>query len=76
MQKTFNTKSFISRVLKHFDDTGSFESLKTPGRPHKTTPKQNQAVQKLFMVDSFDTTTGIARRIAKEFGMKISRETV
>ena len=70
------SKSVISRILKLYDDTGSFKSPKTSGRPRKTTHQQNQTIQKLSMVDRFDTAAGIARQVTEEFGMKVSRQTV
>ena len=38
-----------------------------------TSPRQNRLIQKLSMVDCFDTAVDIACQVTEEFSMKVSR---
>ena len=75
-RETNRSKSVIWRILKFHEDTGLFVSPKKPGRPRKTTPRQDWVMHRLSISDRFNTASGIAREVNSDSGMDVSRMTV
>ena len=52
------------------------EAKKPPGRPRKTTIKEDRWIGNELKKDRFMTTTAISKRANAKLGIKISRHTI
>ncbi len=67
------SKSVISQILLVYNDTNSFKSPKTAGRPHKTNAREDRIIQRISMGNRFNTAAGIAHQFSKEQGKDLSQ---
>lgn len=68
------SKSVVSRVLKLYKETGRLSNTKKPGRPRKTTAKEDRVIQRLVLKDRFLTAGKISKQM--EGVTNVSRQTV
>ena len=67
------SKSVIHGILKKFDETGSCEAKKPPGRPRKTTSREDRFITLQAKKDRFTTAAEIANKIKDNLGVHVSR---
>ena len=72
-RETNRSKSAISRILKLHGETGSFAFPRQPGRPQKTTPRQDRMMHRHSTSDRFNTASGIECQANRDFGMGVSQ---
>lgn len=70
------SKSVIHSILKKFEETGSCEAKKPPGRPRKTTAREDRWIVQNSKKDRFTTATAISKNVKSNFGINVSRHTV
>ena len=70
------SKSVIHGILKKFKETGSCEAKKPPGRPRKTTAREDRLIVKNSKKDRFATATAISKNTKTDFGISVSRHMV
>lgn len=68
------SKSVVSRVLTLYNATGRLTNSKKPGRPRKTTVREDRVMQRLALKDRFLTASQISKDIADV--TDVSRQTV
>ena len=68
------SKSVICKILKRYNDTGSSNNKKKPGRPRKTTVRQDRMMHRLALKGRFNTVTGISKQVKDVIG--VSRQTM
>lgn len=70
------SKSVVHDILKVYNDTGSCEAKKSPGRPRITTKREDRAMVNLVKKDRFKTAAAISREISIHLENPSSRKTV
>ena len=70
------SKSVILSILRKLEETGSWEAKKPPGRPRKTTAKEDRRIGNESKKDWFATAIAIAKRTNANLGIKISRHII
>ena len=70
------SKSVIHRILRKLEETESCEAKKPPGRPRKTTAREDRWIGNESKKDWFVTATAISKRANANLGIKISRHTI
>jgi len=73
---TSKSKSVIHGVLNLYKQTKSIEPKKSPGRPRKTTKREDRLMLKVVKKDRFKTAAAISREINDKMDSPISRRTV
>ena len=61
------SKSVIHGILKKFDETGSCEAKKPPGRPRKSTSREDRFITLQAKKERFTTAAHIAKKIKDIF---------
>ena len=69
-------KSVIHHILKKLKETGSCVAKKPPGRPRKTTAREDRGIGNESKKDQFATVTAISKRANANHSIKISRHTI
>ena len=70
------SKIVVHGILKRFEKTGSCEAKKPPGRPRKTTARDDRWITLKFKKDRFATATDISKKARDYLGIKVSRHTI
>ena len=70
------SESVIHCILRKLEETGSSKAKKPPGRPRKTTAREDGWIGNESKQDRFATATAISKRAIANLGIKISRHTV
>ena len=70
------SKSVINSILKKLRETGSCETKKPPGRPRKTTAREDRWIGNESKKDWFAIATAISKRTNANFDIKISRHSI
>ena len=70
------SKSVIHSILRKLEETGSCEAKKPPGRPRKTTAREDRWIVNESKKDQFVTATDTSKRANANLGIKISRHTI
>ena len=69
------SKSVIHSILRKLEETGSCEVKKPPGRPMKTTAREDRWIGNESKKDQFVTAITISKRANANLDIKISRHT-
>ena len=73
----WKSKSVIYSILRKLKETGSCKAKNTPpGRPRKTTAREDRWSGNKLKKDWFATATAISKRANANLGIKISRHTI
>ena len=70
------SKSVIHSILRKHEETRSCEGKKPPGRPWKTTAREDRWIDNESKKDRFATAAAICKRANASLGIKISRHTI
>ena len=70
------SKSVIHSILRKLEETGSCEAKKPPGRPRKTTAREDRWIGYESKKDQFMTATAISKRANANLGIKIPRHII
>ena len=70
------SKSVVHGILMRFEKTGLCEAKKPPGRPRKTTARDDRWITLKSKKDQFATATDISKKARDYLGIKVSRHTV
>ena len=70
------SKSVTQNIFRKLEETGSCEAKKPPGRPRKTTAKEDRWIGNESKKDRFATATTVSKRVNANLGIKISRHTI
>lgn len=70
------SKSVVYDILKVYNDYGSSEARKPPGRPRKTTKIEDRAIVKVVKKDKFQNASAVSRKMSIELAKTLSRQTV
>ena len=70
------SKSIIHSILRKLEETESCEARKLPGRPRKTTAREDRWICNDSIKDRFATATTISKRANAHLGIIISRHTI
>ena len=62
--------------MKRFEKTGLYEAKKPPGRPRKTTARDDKWITLKSKKDQFATATDVSKKSRDYLGIKVSRHTV
>ena len=60
-EKVKRSKNVLGRVVKSYNDTGKIVTAFKTGRPHKTSAKQDQIMQRMSLKDRFQSCTEIKK---------------
>lgn len=75
-QRLWRYLSFIHSILRKLEETESYEAEKPPGRPRKTTAREDRWIGNESKKDRFATVNAISKRANANLGIKISRHTI
>ena len=70
------SKSVIHSILRKLEEAGSHEAKKPPGRPKKTTAREDRWIGNESKKDSFATANAMSKRADANLGINISRYTI
>ena len=70
------SKSVIHSILRKLEEIGSCEAKKPPGRPRKTTAREDRWIGNELKKDRFATATAISKRANANLGIKILRHII
>ena len=70
------SKSVVHVILKRFEKTGLYEAKKPPGRPRKTTARDDKWITLKSKKDQFATATDVSKKSRDYLGIKVSGHSV
>ncbi|KAF2363600.1 Transposase Tc1-like [Trinorchestia longiramus] len=70
------SKSVVHSILANYEKTGSCEAKRSPGRPRKTSKREDGWLMRQAKTGRFATATGLSREADNKLGISISRHTV
>ena len=70
------SKNDFHDILNKLEESGSYEAKNPPGRPRKTTSKDDRNVRLQAKKNKFSTATDISRKVKDILCIDVSRHTV
>ena len=68
------SKSVVHGILKKFEESGSYEAKKPPGRHRKTTSRDDRNIRLQAKKNRFATATDISRKVKDNLGINVSHQ--
>ena len=75
-EKVKRSKSVVGMAVKSYNDVGKIVSVFKTGRPHKTSARKDQIMQRMSLKDRFKSCTEIKKVMNSTSCVNLSRQTV